>query len=128
MTVLAPEQTRVKAAPEPPRRKRVEPVPAPGAGRRKMLNLLLGFATVVLLVDALVGEKGLMERLKARRQYLEAVAAYEAAKAENGRLREQVRHLRDDPATAEAIAREELGLIRPGEILFIIRDVKPAER
>ncbi|HVL69347.1 MAG TPA: septum formation initiator family protein [Vicinamibacterales bacterium] len=120
--------TRAPRGPEPLRRKRVEPAPAGGSRRRKLLNLCLGFATVVLLVDALVGEKGLMERMRARRQYAEAAASLNGLKAENQRLREQARRLRDDPSAIETIAREELGLIRPGELLFIVRDAKPAGR
>ena len=47
---------------------------------------------------------------------------------ENTRLREQIRRLREDPATIESLAREELGLIRDGEVLFILRDADPARR
>lgn len=111
---------------EPLRRKRVQPEPAASPRRRRILNVLLGFATVVMLVDALVGEKGLVERMRAKRQYQEQAAALEVLKGGNARLRETARRLRDDPSAIEAIAREELGLIRPGELLFIVRDVKPA--
>lgn len=90
--------------------------------------MLLGFATVVMLVDALVGEKGLIERTRARQQYQEQAAALAALQADNARLREAARRLRDDPTAIESIAREELGLIRPGELLFILRDIKPAGR
>lgn len=116
---------RPPRGPEPLRRKRVEPVPAATTQRRKLLNLLLGFATLVLLVDSLVGEKGLMERMRARQQYRQAAAALESARSRNQGLREEALRLRDDPAAIEMIAREELGLIRPGEVLFIIRDAKP---
>lgn len=44
-------------------------------------------------------------------------------KAANARLREEAGHLREDPRTIEALARRELGLIKPGEILFIVKDV-----
>jgi cell division protein FtsB len=47
-------------------------------------------------------------------------------RAENARLREMIGRLRDDPGTIEAIARRELGLVRPGEVLFILKDIKPA--
>ena len=40
--------------------------PPPGA-RERALNYLLAFATVVLLVDALVGERGLVATTRARR-------------------------------------------------------------
>ena len=46
-------------------------------------------------------------------------------RAENQRLREQARRYREDPATIEELARKDLGLIKPGEKLFIIRDLPP---
>lgn len=112
---------------EPLRRKRVQPAPAVTPRRRRLLNRLLMFATVVVLVDALVGDKGVVERMRARRQYQQEAAALEVLKGENAALRERIHLLRDDPKTIESIAREELGLIRPGELLFILRDAqKPA--
>jgi cell division protein FtsB len=113
---------------EPLRRKRVPPEPLASPRRRKILNVLLGFATVVLMVDALVGEKGLVERMRARRHLQEQAAAVNGLKSENARLREAARRLRDDPSAIEAVAREELGLSKPGEMLFILRDVTPASR
>ena len=77
----------------------------------------------MLVVDALVGDKGLLETMRARRQFAGVEAALAATRQENARLREQVRRLKEDPASVEAIAREELGLIRPGEMLFIVHDI-----
>jgi cell division protein FtsB len=48
-------------------------------------------------------------------------------RAENARLREVARRLREDPSAIEEIARRELGLIRPGERVFIVKDVPPAK-
>ena len=120
-------QPRRDDRPEPLRRKRVVPVPSPTPRRRRILNGLLVFATVVLFVDALVGDKGLVERMRARRQYAQEVAALDAVRRENAVMREKIQRLKDDPAAIESLAREELGLIRPGELLFILRDAqKPA--
>lgn len=123
-----PSAPRRDDRPEPLRRKRVQPAPTVATPRRRrILNGLLVFATLVLLVDALVGDKGLVERMRARRQSEREKAAVETVKHENAALREKVQRLRDDPAAIESIAREELGLIRPGELLFILRDAqKPA--
>lgn len=120
-----PEPSRARG-PEPLRRKRIQPVPSSNAGRRRALNLLLVFITVVVLVDAVVGEKGLMERMRARREYTQSAATLNALRHENTRMREEIQRLRSDPDAIEALAREELGYIKPGEILFIIRDTKPA--
>lgn len=121
-----PRQTRRReAGTEPLRRKRVQPVAVGSSPRSKVVNRLLLFLTVVLVLDALVGDKGLLERLRARRQYLSAYASLGALKNENAERRDYARRLREDPSAIEAIAREELGLIRPGELLFLIRDAKP---
>ena len=110
--------------PEPLRRKRVQPAPSAAMpSRRRTLNLVLGFLTAVLLIDAFVGEKGVLEGLRAREAYRKAEADLTALRVENARLRERMRLYRDDPKAKEALAREQLGYIRPGEVLFIIRDV-----
>ena len=105
------------------------PVPSSTPRRRRILNGLLAFATVVLFVDALVGDKGLIERMRARRRFAEEASALDAVRRENAEMRERIRRLKDDPAAVESIAREEMGLIRPGELLFILRDAaRPASQ
>ena len=108
---------------EPLRRKPVTLAPA-GSRRRRIVHSILIFAAVVLLVDALVGDTGMVERLRARRQVQDAEASLAALRQENARMREYLRRLREDPVLIEALAREELGLIRPGELLFIVRDAQ----
>ena len=94
---------------------------------RRVARYVLGFVTAILVIDAVFGEKGLVALLKARRDFAGVEASLAHARAENARLREQARRLREDPAAIEEIARRELGLIKPGEKLFIIREVKPKQ-
>ena len=82
-------------------------------------------AGVVLVIDALVGDKGLLAMIQARQEYRTLEKSLIDVRAENARLREQARRLREDPAAVEDLARRELGLIKPGEKLFIIKDVAP---
>jgi cell division protein FtsB len=88
---------------------------------------LLMFVASLLVVDGLVGDRGLLAMLRARHEYDELSATITRQRAENARLRDQARRLNDDPATIEEVARRELGLIKPGEKLFIVRDVPPAK-
>ena len=113
--------------PEPLRRKRAQAPPSTTVSpvRRKALNILLAFAAGVLLIDALVGDKGFLQGLRARRAYEQTEATLNRYKRENARLMEDVRRFRENPAAIEGVAREELGFIKPGETLFIIRDVTP---
>ena len=119
-------QIRKKAAPEPLRRKRVQPAQI-SVFRRKPFQILLIFVTAVLLIDALVGDRGVVERLRAGREYHNVAVSLDALRDENARLRESARRLKEDPSTIESLAREELGLVRPGELLFIVKDVKPTK-
>jgi cell division protein FtsB len=80
---------------------------------------------VVVIVDAVVGEQGLLATMRARHQYDDLVSSISRQRTENDRLREEVRRLRDDPDAIEEIARRELGLIRRGEKVFIVKDLKP---
>ena len=74
-------------------------------------------------VDAFVGEKGLIAMIQARQEQRSLERWLDEARQENARLREEARLLREDPRTIEDIARKELGLIKPGEQLFIVKDV-----
>jgi cell division protein FtsB len=96
-------------------------------GRRPLL-IGLGFVVCFLMVNLIVGEHGAFTLMRARAQNAELAQEVARAKAENARLREEAHRLLTDPAAIEDIARRELGLIKPGEKLFIIRDVPAAKK
>jgi cell division protein FtsB len=123
--VAAPKFTSPATdAPPPLRRKRTPPAPAPSPFRSRLLHYVLALVAVVLVVDALVGDKGLLETMRARRQYVEVAASLDTLRQDNARLRDEIRRLKTDPSTIESIARDELGLMRPGELVFIVKDAK----
>jgi cell division protein FtsB len=93
--------------------------------RRRMVTYALLLGTGVLMVHALVGENGYLAGLRAQRQYASVMSDYMKLRVENQQLIEQARRLKDDPSAIEDSARRQLGLIRPGETLVIIRDTKP---
>jgi cell division protein FtsB len=111
----------------PPSDRSSPTAPGPRPRGRRVLQYLLIFVSCVLVVDAVVGEKGLLAMMKAREEYRELQASLGRVRAENARLREEVRRLREDPNAIEEIARRELGLIKPGEKLFIVKDVTPTK-
>ncbi len=104
----------------------------PAAKRRLKLRrraLVLGLVGVCVAgsVAAFVGQGGYLDMLRLRGEI-------EGLRAEIGRRREvverlqqQVRELEQEPAERERIAREQLGLVRPGEIDFLLpRDPQPS--
>lgn len=92
-----------------------------------MVHWLLLFVASLIIVDGLVGERGLLAMLRARHEYDELQATIARQRVENARLREEVRRLTDDPSAIEEVARRDLGLIKPGERVFIVKDVQPAK-
>jgi cell division protein FtsB len=94
---------------------------------RRIVQLLLALVATVIIADGLVGDRGLLAMLRARHEYDDLTAAIARQRAENVRLRDTARRLRDDPTAIEEIARRELGLIRPGERVFIVKDVQPTK-
>jgi cell division protein FtsB len=99
--------------------------PAPA---RTVVHLLLLLVASVIVVDALVGDRGLLAILRARHEYDELSASVTRQRTENARLRETARRLREDPSAIEEIARRELGLIKPGERVFIVKDLPPPQK
>ena len=89
----------------------------------RFVRLAVIVMTAALLVEALVGDKGFLATIRARREYEELARQIARMRADNARLRETARALREDPAAIEELARRELGLLRPGETLFIIKDI-----
>lgn len=99
----------------------------PRGKRRRAVQYLLVFVGCVLVIDALVGDKGLLAMLKARQEFRVLEQSLAGSRQGNAALREEARRLREDPDAIEAIARRELGLIKPGEKLFIVKDIGPAD-
>ena len=102
------------------------PAPKPtlvSRGRRLLRHVLM-LVTAVIVIDAVAGEKGLLALLQARREYQRLEQSLQQAKTENADLREYARRLRTDPQAIEEEARRQLGLIKPGETLFIIKDIE----
>jgi cell division protein FtsB len=110
---------------KPSRTSTVKSLPYRRQRRSLWLSRALIFATVIVLVDAIVGKAGVAETIRAGREYEQAQARLWTLRAENAALLEQARRLAEDPAAIESRAREDLGFLRQGEIVFV---VKPTEK
>ena len=70
------------------------------------------------------GGAGLGRLGQLKRELGDLTARNQVTTAENERLREEVRALRHDLGAVERVAREELGLVRSGEVVFQIEEKK----
>ena len=95
---------------------------------RRRVRWAVLFVTSLLLANALVGENGLFDQVRHRRGHAALGRQIEQMREENQRLRDEARRLREDPGTIEAVARHELGLVKPGERPVLIAPSRTPQR
>lgn len=96
--------------------------------RRKALLLFSGLALVALVVGSIFGDRGLLDVMEQRRRTRALEQHVDELRAENARLSEEIRALRGDERAIERLAREQLGLARPGETVFLVAEGAQAFR
>jgi len=99
----------------------------PGKNRPSLLrHLRLAILFLLALVVASVmGNRSLIRLYQMHRDRATLEREIDQLTAANASLAEEVRTLRTDPARVEAIAREELGLVKPGEQVYEFRPTSP---
>lgn len=89
--------------------------------KRTVALVLVGGFTVLVLMAAIFGEQGLLKvrQLEGERRRLEDRVAI--MEEETRSLRTEVRGFHSDPFLYEKEAREKLGLVKPGEVVYDLR-------
>jgi cell division protein FtsB len=75
---------------------------------------------VLGVLGAFIGEGGASEKRHLRGEVAALRGEVASAEAEVGRLRADIERLESDPGARERLAREQLGLVRPGEVDFLL--------
>jgi cell division protein FtsB len=96
--------------------------------RRKAAVLGTVIALIALAVGSVFGDRGLLNLVEKRRQVEALRHEIDTLKDENARLSREITSLRQSPVAIERLAREELGLARPDETVFLIREPDEASR
>jgi cell division protein FtsB len=80
---------------------------------------VFGLLTVAMLLLAVFNEKGALQ-VHAQARKLSAIESeVSRLDAENKKLTDEIQALRSDPTTIEKLAREELKLVKPGEVVLV---------
>ena len=77
-------------------------------------------------MGSLFGDRGFLQLVRQQQRAEVLAREIEDLRLENRRLASEIAALRSDPRAIERLAREELGLSRPGETVFLIREEPPA--
>lgn len=86
---------------------------------------LLALALFLIAMHDVFGSHGLLAMRRTQTQIKQLRGEIDRLNQENNDLSKQVQALRTDPKAVERIAREEMGLARPGEMIFKLPDEAP---
>ena len=86
--------------------------------RLGLLLLLSGVFLIGMMALSIWGKHGLLEVWSRQRELVELAQEIDTIERTNARLSQEIHRLREDMGYIEKIAREELGLVRPGELVI----------
>ena len=89
---------------------------------RRNARQILGLALLALLVHDIFGTHGFIAMRRTQREIEQIRDEIGRINNENKSLADQVNSLKTDPKAIERIAREEMGLARPGELIYKLPD------
>jgi cell division protein FtsB len=85
---------------------------------RRNANWFVAAALSLLLLQDVFGTHGVLAMRRAQKEAASVEEEIHQINEENQQLQDRVKSLKTDPQAIERIAREELGLARPGEHIF----------
>jgi cell division protein FtsB len=80
---------------------------------------VFGLLTIAVLVLAVFNDKGMLQVRNQSNKLTDIQDEVLKLDAENKQLKKEIQALRTDPTTIERLAREELKLVKPGEIVLV---------
>lgn len=92
---------------------------------RQNVPLILGLFLLAVFVHDLFGEHGFLAMRRMQKEVDRLSVEIQTLNEENQKLADQVNALKTDPKAIERIAREEMGLAKPGELIFKLPPKSP---
>jgi len=83
--------------------------------------IFIGFIVFILLCSCF-GERGLMNVFSLKKELKEIENYNQSVRDENDRLKHYIYLLKEDKRFIEKIAREELGLVKTEELIYLFED------
>ena len=85
---------------------------------RRHTRTILALFVLALLVQDIFGAHGFLAMRRTQKEIARLRQEIQQVNADNRELAGQIKALKSDPRVIERIAREEMGLARPGEFIF----------
>lgn len=95
---------------------------------RKNAWQILGLALLALFIHDVFGAHGFIAMRRTQNEIQQVRQQIDKLNGENKSMTDEVNSLKTDPRAIERIAREEMGLARPGELIYKLPDsAKPGD-
>lgn len=111
--------TGKNVSPPSPEGKRI---PRPAIARKDRIAAVLLALVLVFALFSLAGERGFLSLIQMNKRRGDLASSVRDLEGDNARLSEEITRLRSDPGTIESLARTKLGMVRPGEVVFVFSD------
>lgn len=95
------------------------------APRRGVRTVTVAAVLFLLLLLGIAGARSLQDLERARRREAELESKIEATRERVDALEHRIHRLRDDPLLLEQLAREELGMVRDGDVVVMLDEEEP---
>lgn len=91
---------------------------------RRNALLALVLLSITLAVHEIFGEHGLLALRRQRREVEALQMRIQQIQKENSQLEQQIKGLKSDPKAIERLARDQMKMARPGEVIFTLPEKK----
>ena len=91
---------------------------------RRFLIIVIGLGLFALVVHTVFGERGYLGLRSQRGEYERLRQEVQKLEEENQQLKEEIKALKTDPSAIERVAREELKMVKPGEVVITLPEKK----
>jgi cell division protein FtsB len=93
-------------------------IPPAGSFWRRHARAILGAALLLLGIHDILGPHGFLAMRRTQKEMDQLRSDVQRLNKENSEMNDEAKSLKTDPNAIERIAREEMGLARPGEMIF----------
>ena len=94
--------------------------------RRKLASAGVGLLACLLAYHVLFGANGMVAWEHKRAEYRQLQQQIDDLQKQNQQLSEHIKALKSDPQAIEKEAREQLRYARPGEVIYLMPQPRPA--
>lgn len=87
---------------------------------RRVIVFAAAAAALAILIAAAVGDRGYLAARRRQADHADLMEKIRIVEADNTKLLAEIKALKEDPYVIEKMARERLGLARPGEVVYML--------